>query len=528
MAGLQKIPNGYGDVFLVNTPALDKLGQQMYLEQKQREIRQQQENAFIDANIQKEIGKVRSVDTPDVINSYNQYKQLKKTLLFDKQLQRDPLAYNQIQQEANRAYQNIFTTANKSAELKEMQKNLSSARMKNPDIYADDFGQRMASLMNTPISGLDNHPVYGNELTNMDKYMYGGSNTNWADYLQKAAGQPKQVFADEKLLDGGLQTQITPYMYGNTPAQVKDYLLGTMGLHKTDRDAAYQWDHLTDKQIEDVTNAYQSIPKEKWKQMGLDGPQNVSPKNLDSKAEKYASYLAMQYAIANEPKQGTPVYRENKKATLDWQLNKDKIMEGIRHGNRMAEMSFRDQLKNKGDDEQNDMMDELYDNLKSDALKSPIKYTPAEGKPYNQYQLKVTPAIKTMFAVTDSKGHKIYPDDVRLSTDHTKVIPIFYEHYIDNKGNPTQEVVKNEKGESKALTDLSHPILESEFKQRWKKELMGAQAYGTSLKNKKAEKRSPSINYKIEGKTYTHDQLNKMGYDDNEIEQAIKAGIISK
>jgi hypothetical protein len=471
----------YGDIFFPTTPTLDRLAQQMYVEQKTRQAKQDQENAMLDANIQKELGKVRSVDTPDVINSYNQYKQLKKQLLFDKKLQKDPLAYNQLQQAANQAYQNIFTTSNKSAELKEMQKQLVAERMKNPNAYADDAGQRISTLMATPISGVSQDPNFG-DLTNWDNYRYQGSNTDFGKILKDAIGQSTQKYTDSKVLDGGLQTQLTPWMYGNTPAQVRDYMLGSMAMHQTGRDAAYQWDHTPEQEIADTIKAYQALPKEYWQRQGLNGPQDLLPKNPDNKAENLSSLMAMKYAIANQPKEGTPVFIDNKQAVLNWQFNKDKIMEGIRHGNRVAEIALRKEMENNTDEEQNDKMDELYDNLKADALKNRKVYRPAGGQPYDQYTIKASEGVKRLFAAKDSKGHDIYPDEIRFSKDFNEATPIFLEHYVDDKGNRTSEIVKNKKGEAEVMKDLSKPILEPEFKERWKKEIMGAGAYGKTLK----------------------------------------------
>jgi hypothetical protein len=502
-------PSAFGDAFIVQTPTLDRWGQQLYAEQKLREQRQMQENTALDNQLRTELGKVRSVDTPDIINSYTKYKELKKNLLFNKQLQRDPLAYNQAQLAANQAYQDIFTNANKSAELKEMQKNLTTDRIKNPNAYADDFGQRMGTLMNTPISGLSQpHQQYG-DLTNWDNYRYQGSNTDFAKIMKDAIGQPKQVYSKETPMDGGLQVKITPYHYANTPGQVKDYLLGAMATHQAGRDAAYQWDHLPEAEIENTIKQYQAIPKERWERMGLSGPQDLLPKNPDNKAENYAAYQAMKYAITNEPKEGTPQFRENKQAVLNWQLNKDKIMEGIRHGNRMAEISFRDELKNRNAGEQDDIMNDLYDNLKTDAIKQTREYKAANGVKTDQYAMKATEGMKKIFAVKDSNGHEIYPDELRFSKDFNTVIPIFLEHAYTQLKNGTQkrteEVVKDpHPGEAKVDADLSKPLLESEFKERWKKELMGAQAYGTSLKKRQPKQEESKIDVEHLRKKYNY------------------------
>jgi hypothetical protein len=286
-------------------------------------------------------------------------------------------------------------------------------------------------------------------------------------------------------MDGGLQTQLTPYMFGNTPGQVKDYLIGAMAMRKTGRDAAFQWDHLPEQEIADTIKAYQAIPKEKWERMGLPGSQDLLPKNPDNKAENFAAYQAMKYAIANEPKEGTPIFRDNKKSVLDYQANKALKLQGVKHGDRMAEIAFKKDLDGKSDDEQMDKMDELYDNLKTDALKNRAVYDPAKGQPYEQYMIKATGGMKKLFAVPDDKGHLIHPDEIRFSKDFGTVTPIFYEHYVDDKGNRTPEIVKGKDGRSEVVKDLSHPILEPEFKERWKKEIMGAGAYGKTLKDKK-------------------------------------------
>jgi len=98
MAKSYNVPSGqaYGDIFLVQTPVLDRWGQQLYAEQKIAEQRRAQENQGLDAMIQKEVGKVRSVDTPDVIKAYQDYKGLKQKLLFDKEA-KDALLLQQYQ-----------------------------------------------------------------------------------------------------------------------------------------------------------------------------------------------------------------------------------------------------------------------------------------------------------------------------------------------------------------------------------------------------------------------------------------------
>lgn len=476
----------YGDVFYVQTPTLDHWANQLYQEQRIRQIKHQQEDAAIDANLQKEIGKVRSVDTPEVIQAYHDYKQGRKQLLFNKELQKDPLAFNQAQQKVLHDYQRVFTTANKSAELKDMAKSLSSIGSSD---RADDYGQRLNTLMNTPISQLQNHPVYGNELLDVDKYRYSGMNTDFGKMLKEAVGTTKKYYGKETPVEGGFQYKTPVFEYANKPSQVKDYLIGAMAMRQAGKDAAWKWDHTPEKEIEETIKAYQAIPKDYWEKIGEKEPQNLMPKNPDNKAENYASFLAMKDAISRAPIEGKAEIRENKKAILDYNTNKALLLARVNHGYRDAEIKLRDELKNRNESGQNDVMDELYDEVKRDALNSKMRYEPAVGQPYDQYEMKATPGLKKSFGVPDAKGHMIYPDNFRFSKDFTKVTPIYFEHSYDDKGNRTEEVVKDKNGRAQVISDLSKPILESEFKQRWKKDIMGAGAYGKTLKSGGSEKK---------------------------------------
>lgn len=473
----------WGDAFIVQTPTLDALGKQLYAEQKQREMIQYQENKALDEGMRKEFANVRSIDTPEVVGLYNDYKTGKKREYFDKNLRKNPLEFNRVQQDNNSKLQKLYEVINGSRDVKEMAKTMTQDRFKQPDAYADDFGQRTATLMNTPYSQLQNHPQYGN-LTNWDQYRYQGSNTDFGKILKDASGTPKDILGKSVPIDKGFQTQTSVFQFGNSPAQVYDHLINSMAMHRTGRDAAYQWDKVPPAQVQATVDKYKSIPQEKWDKMGIPAPQDLG-NFTDNKADNYAKYLAMNYAINSEPKEGKPIIKENKSAVMDWNLHKDKVMEGIRHGNRLAEISFRDQLKNASEEDQADKMDELYDSVKKDALSHPRPYKPANGPAYQQYETKVTPGLKKLFAVPNAKGHLIYPDAIRFSKDFGTVTPIFFEHYVDEKGVPTMELIKDKNGQGAVIKDLSSPILESEFKERWKKEIMGAGAYSKTLKPKK-------------------------------------------
>jgi hypothetical protein len=238
--------------------------------------------------------------------------------------------------------------------------------------------------------------------------------------------------------------------------------------------------------------------------MGIDKPQDLGSFS-DNKADNYAKYLAMNYAINSEPKEGKPITKENRSATMAAQEAKERRMAALHHGYSEAEIRLRDALKDKGEDEQNNIVDARYEEVKQDALKNPQTYKPIKGEPYSQYSIKVTDPIRKMFAVQDAKGHWIYPDDVRYSKDLKSVVPVFLEHYVSKDKNGKEErlpqVIADEKGASKVDPTLSKPILESEFKERWKKELLGVSGYNKSLKGKKVTAKPKQVIQN--GHTYT-------------------------
>jgi hypothetical protein len=455
---LQRIVPPYGDIVLASTPTLDRVSNQLYQEQQQRLALKMKENQALDAGIQKELGKVRSVDTPEIIQSYNNYKQLKKQLLFDKNLQKDPVAYNQLQQAANQAYQDIFSKANKSAEVKEMAKTMTTDRFKNPDNYADDYGQRVSTLMATPISALQQHPEYG-DLTNWDQYRYQGSNTDFSKLLNTAMGMPKQVYTSSKVLDGGLQTELTPYTFTNTPAQVYENLLGSFATHKAGRDAAYQWDNIPTEQVQATVEKYKQIPASKWQHMGLPSPQELG-NFTDNKADNYAKYLAMNYAINNEPKQGTPVFRENKKAVMDAQEAKERRMLALRHANAKELIQLRKDIDPSDTEMNNTWVDSFWKARISEAKSdNPVPFRDPNNPVGLKmgYEIEIDPNMARAF---ERNGRQ--PDRMFVTADN-KIWPIYYKYdqEVDKEGNPikgTAVVKTNARGEPVYDEDDSKPM----------------------------------------------------------------------
>jgi hypothetical protein len=69
-----------GNAFLVQTPKLDALHNQLYAEQKQREAQQSQDSKMLDNEFSKNLSNVWDADIPDITQKYSDYKQAWKGL----------------------------------------------------------------------------------------------------------------------------------------------------------------------------------------------------------------------------------------------------------------------------------------------------------------------------------------------------------------------------------------------------------------------------------------------------------------
>lgn len=479
----QRIQGPYGDVVAVTTPTLDNWAKQLYAQQQQRQARQYQENQQLDQMMQKEFANIRSVDTPDVVNTYNQLKTAKKNLYFNKQLQKNPLLYNQAQQATNEIQARLNSIINKSVEIKDMTKTMTQDRFKNNDAYADDFGQRAATLMNTPISALQTHPQYG-DLTNWDQYRYQGSNTDFNKKVKDAYGQNRNILGKEEALDKqGLQFRTPVYQYGNTPGQVFEGLVNSLD-HKTERDAAFKWKQLTPDVINKIEDDYNAMPASKWQQMGLTGPQNIDLR-AGGDAEKYMRVMAMQNAVNTNPTLTKYEKRESDKAKMDYRFAQDKVMEGIRFGHQK-------QLKKEEQKIVDNWVGNYWDTRITEAKAGPAT---AFQDPNNPINIKGAHQIQLDNVAAKALARNgVEPERLYVTLDN-KILPIFYQYQedYDDKGKKTGTSIKKDSNGNPLIDeDFSKPIgldqayLAMGYKGQTKKDLGGTMQQTYSNKQTEA------------------------------------------
>jgi hypothetical protein len=478
-------PTAYGDIFQVQTPALDRYSQQLYAEQKQREAKAATENQQADAAMQKQFANVRSADVPDVINSWNKYKTLKTQMLSDKTLQKDPLKYAQAQQAANEALADTYSTINGSKDLKDLHKGLISAHAAHPDSFDDNFGTLMSTAQNLPLKQLKASKL--GDLTNADTYAYKGSNTDFQKMGNAAAGQPKAVYQAEAPVDAsGLQTKVTPYLYPNSPAQYLQSYMGALAQHKAGKDAAIAWDAIPQDQKEYVDKAYNALTPDQWlKRTGSPTPQQLVPSNPDNKAENFAIFQAKLHAISNEPKEGAPVFRTNEAKKFQMETNRQQVMERIRHADAKDLINYREAAKAAGPESNDLWVDKMIDHYDELADSGPTGRSVRSGKTVYEKDIPIDPILSKSL----QKGG-VSPISVRKTSDGKYFVSY---PQLNDKGQPEKDPNSNVWAVDNSL---SGPISREQL------------ALSMGAKNTTGKARSKEINSALGGsKKADHSQL---------------------
>lgn len=460
----QPIQGNFGAVFNTATPYLDRITQQLQNQFAARQAYQQKESENTDQLVNKELANVRSADAPEVIDAYTKWKNLKQNLLFNKSLQQNPKAYNQAQMDANMAYADVVGKINKSSQLNQFGKQLYTERNTpgKSNLYADDFGDKASTFWKTPMGQLQNVKLGSDivDLTNPDSYRYKGmNNVNFGDLEKKAAGTPAQRYQkEEKISD--LQSNITPYSFGNSPTQFQQALRGEYSsTPQTYRAASAQWEAIPQQEKDRVDQLFAQIPSEKWQQMGVEGPQSISPTNPQDPADQLAAYKAKVYAINNNPTAGKVYTNVNQQAKMNLQaknsLNRQEIMEAIKQGNREKLVGIKHAYKEADVKEQSSILNDTYDQIVGDADKSKPHYylSPDRKTTIKLNPIKISASLQASFAPRDDKGHPIYPSYVGITDDGKYIYPIYHTQGAEESDNKKE-----------VEASLSRPITSAEFK----------------------------------------------------------------
>ena len=325
--------------------------------------------SVVDPVMDREFSRIRSVDVPAFTDAYNQYKNVAKQQLFDPRAQRDQQYYQQLNQQKNEALANVFGIADKSSQFNQMGKDLMIAK-RSPhaaDIFADNSGEMIQKMMNTPYDQLGNVQLSDGktyDLTNPDSYRY--QHTIDFNKLQKNAYGTEKEFStpSEANPNDKLSTITKYYKYGNNRQQFHDNLVNQLAKLPTgEREAAsamqqYEVPLSDGRTMEDhINDMYYNADKNKWlTTTGQPNPIPVEAQNPNSYADRYSALMAkMDWLHRTSGVGQTPVRVQNntnKEATrteINTQQDKmqqarfqqEKIMERIKNN----DITGRDDLR---------------------------------------------------------------------------------------------------------------------------------------------------------------------------------------
>ena len=459
----QPIQGNFGGIFQANTPVIDRVTQQLQQNYADRRAFIQKESQQTDELLNKEIANVRSVDTPDVIDAYNDYKNAKQYQLFGKGIQNNPKAYAQAQMDANAKYAHMMSLINQSKQYNDFGKQIATNRFAKPDNYSDEAGEMLSTFYQTPASKLSSANYKGKivDLTNPDNWRYQAGNVDLTKTYETAKGKPVTHYDNGTTDESGVQTTQHGYQYGNTPLQFRNTALTGLAGSQAARRARYDWaNHSADQQqLDQLDAAYQNSPN--WQKLGIQ-PQPLPPYNPNDPIGNEATYQAKQYLVSMNPaevKAATTVDR-GALANLNAKnrLGGQEVMEAIKEGNREKLAGIRHDYKKLDTQAQGQVLDDTVNGMMQDAANSgSYTYTTADGKITKQYEIKASPELKLALPTVDGKGHKFPADAIRFDPVTKTVTPIYYRR--DDQGN----IVGS--GDTKAVDPiLSKPMTFGEFK----------------------------------------------------------------
>jgi hypothetical protein len=514
---MQNIPLPYGDAYLVGTPAIDRMSQQLYAEQKQRELIRQKQGAALDEEFAKNVANVRDVDVPEITKRYGEWKTANQQLMKNKGGVPPEQQLDLLRKKAE-----IYKTINASKQGMEEEEEIRKGLMKDPDLFDDNAATYLAIRRKTPISGLGDYADASGKPINLadyNTYRYKGTNTDFSKIERDAAGTPKQVYQEETPLEGGLQFKITPYMYGNTPMQFYQNYLGALSQRKAGRDAEAIASQLKPEMVETIQEQYRNISPDVWKRMGVDKPQELVIAPDDSKAEKLAKHQAQLYALNNQPKQGTPVFRDNKKAIDDQNFRQQKEMEAIRDANAKRRLAIQDSYargriafrKAGSKKDQEGILDGIIERTFDEGVDKKGAAI-IKGKAVAARQIAVPADITKTYTVKDEDGKDKAPIKFLMSEDKKYIVPVYPgESTKDREGSYIPiETFRNQLGKA-FLT---------------RKDAAAEMGEDVDFGEDEEVEETVSVSAPAQDDSYTREELKGAGWSDDQINKAAKSGKI--
>lgn len=258
------------------------------------------------------------------------------------------------------------------------------------------------------------------------------------------------------------------------------------------------------------------------------------PVKYDQLNKVYKSLYGNDIDTPREAWAAKGIFDNNMKAT-EYTEGKDEV--GLwNYKQRIQQANAKDLIKYKKDIDPNDT--DLNNTWVESYLSKSIQEAKANTGKYRQiyggqgfsgkgYEIDASPVLMKAFARNNTEPDRIYV------TEDNKILPIFYKYGApkDEKGNV---ITGREKEVVVQTNKAGHPLVDEDYSRPMSIDHAKlALGYKGQTKKQLSETmsddgKSSSGSFKVNGKSYTRKQLNDMGYDDDEIQQGVKAGLITQ
>jgi hypothetical protein len=445
----QRIQGAFGDIFTPNTSYTDRAAAQLYAEQKQREAKQQQLNAALDDEFSKNLAGIRDADIPELTQKYTNWK-----LANIRAMKQKGGISPQQQMDLLRGKADMYDTINGSKWQKQWEEENAKKPVGN---LIDNAQELLYQHRKTPISILKSNGQYGFNY-NYDGHDYSGK----TDDLNKSRGD--KVTIEDKGMndpDNKFGKIYNKYQINSAqPERVRDYYIAKMSGDRQARNSyTYDLKNLPPDELTNTHKQFNAIPDSYWELLGRKKP-DLEYKNTDDNAHVWATYMAQKAALDNIPfkvgerkelndqllKEADQAFQNKKQAQ---QFAQQKELAGIKFGYQKALKDYSGG-KDKANDE--NVLNAFIENQYNSG-QNKYEHIVVGGNKYTGKVVDVPKTIKDKYIIDKGYDVEKQPDEWLMTTDKTKLVPIFFEK--DKNG----AVVKTQSGNPKiSTTKNSAPI----------------------------------------------------------------------
>lgn len=330
---------GEGGANILNWNYTDNAINLLHKQEQERQQMGYKDYLASQQSLNKELGGIRAADIPEGAQKFNDWKQARQNVLFNKKLQRDPVAYAAAQKDVNTKYADALHFFNTSKEYGTQLKNTSTDANIRSENYDPNIHSYVADAVNLPTSeAIIKYPV--------EKMMFNGQDEKWAKTVQGAVDKSAQSFdITESKQDDPLNKISSSYKAYN-PNAIYNNILNGAYQNGTSQNLKWGATH-PPPDFNAISQRYEEemkkLPEQVKEKMGIKG-NDIQQQDPTSPISQYAAYVAKKEFLVRLPEilkqtnipNGTKVLdakKKEKRDFYDYQLKHPKPSSGGRGGN---------------------------------------------------------------------------------------------------------------------------------------------------------------------------------------------------